>query len=291
MAMRELNEIEEFLEDWIILEEEIVDAEEEYDVNVIARDRRERRVSMNLFYLTRKDVLIYFDDAKVMRTFRFDRESIAYIQGKNIIILVYKSNLHLGFILELIEHLLPKNKTLAKRNLTPQDMVLIFLQFAATGTFQTVIGNVLRYSQSSVCRAVSYVSLALALISSRHITYDGKDLQSVCQIFRATGSILQSNLSCILLLLQMKRGFFAISGMPGVVGAVDGTHILITCPFNHEKAYVNRKNYHSLNVQVNRDCLIDCKVAIINNNKIQAICDENYEFLSVCATKPGSCHD
>ena len=81
MAMRELNEIEEFLEDWIILEEEIVD-EEEYDVYVIARDRRERRISMNLFYLTRKDVLIYFDDAKVMRTFRFDRVSIAYIQGK-----------------------------------------------------------------------------------------------------------------------------------------------------------------------------------------------------------------
>ncbi|XP_045032974.1 putative nuclease HARBI1 [Daphnia magna] len=40
---------------------------------------------------------------------------------------------------------------------------------------------------------------------------------------------------------------------------------------NHEKAYVNRKNYHSLNVQ--------------------AICDANHRFLSVCANKPGSCHD
>ena len=38
--------------------------------------------------------------------------------------------------------------------------------------------------------------------------------------------------------------------MPGVVGCVDGTHVRITRPFEHEKAYVNRKNYHSINVQV-----------------------------------------
>ncbi len=34
---------------------------------------------------------------------------------------------------------------------------------------------------------------------------------------------------------------------------------------------MNRKNYHSINVQ--------------------AICDARHKFLSVCATKPGSCHD
>ena len=39
--------------------------------------------------------------------------------------------------------------------------------------------------------------------------------------------------------------------MAGVVGCIDGTHIRIVKPKNHEKAYVNRKNYHSLNVQVN----------------------------------------
>ncbi|KAI9552688.1 putative nuclease HARBI1 [Daphnia sinensis] len=59
--------------------------------------------------------------------------------------------------------------------------------------------------------------------------------------------------------------------MAGVVGCIDGTHIRIVRPKHHEKAYINRKNYHSLNVQ--------------------AICDANHRFLSVCATKPGSCHD
>jgi hypothetical protein len=39
--------------------------------------------------------------------------------------------------------------------------------------------------------------------------------------------------------------------MAGVVGFIDGTHIRIVRPQNHEKNYVNRKNYHSLNVQVN----------------------------------------
>ena len=72
---------------------------------------------------------------------------------------------------ELIAHLLPKRKTKAKRNLRPLDMVLIALQFYATGTFQTVVGNVLRYSQSSVSHSINAVSLALSMISSEHIYF------------------------------------------------------------------------------------------------------------------------
>jgi hypothetical protein len=44
-------------------------------------------------------------------------------------------------------------------------MVLITLQFYATGIFQIVVGNVLRYSQPLVCRSITIVSLALAMIS------------------------------------------------------------------------------------------------------------------------------
>ncbi|KZS13022.1 F14D2.9-like protein [Daphnia magna] len=47
---------------------------------------------------------------------------------------------------KLTAHLLPKRKTKAKRNLLPLEMVLISLKFYATGTFQTVVGNVFRYS-------------------------------------------------------------------------------------------------------------------------------------------------
>ncbi|XP_033724492.1 putative nuclease HARBI1 [Pecten maximus] len=44
-----------------------------------------------------------------------------------------------------------------------------------------------------------------------------------------------------------KGTFFA--GFPSVIGAVDGTHIRIQAPHQDEPSYVNRKGYHSINVQ------------------------------------------
>lgn len=45
-------------------------------------------------------------------------------------------------------------------------------------------------------------------------------------------------------------GFQNIAGLRGVVGAIDGTHIRISRPYVDEEVYVNRKGYHSTNVQV-----------------------------------------
>ena len=49
----------------------------------------------------------------------------------------------------------------------------------------------------------------------------------------------------------MAREFVEVAGMPGVMGCIDGTHIRILAPHQQEWAYVNRKGYHSINVQVN----------------------------------------
>jgi len=66
------------------------------------------------------------------------------------------------YFLALVTTILPKRKTTAKRNLVPLDMVLLIaLQFYLTGTFQTVIENVFRYSKSSVSRSISAVSTFL----------------------------------------------------------------------------------------------------------------------------------
>lgn len=81
-------------------------------------------------------------------------------------------------ITELVTPLLPKRKTKGERNLKPIDMVLITLQYYATGSFQCTVGNVLRYSQSSVSRSITVVSLALSLVSKRFIKFP-QDLNKV----------------------------------------------------------------------------------------------------------------
>jgi hypothetical protein len=45
------------------------------------------------------------------------------------------------------------------------------------------------------------------------------------------------------------QGFYGIANFPNIVGAIDGTHVRIKSPSTDEYLYVNRKNYHSINVQ------------------------------------------
>ncbi|XP_060069389.1 putative nuclease HARBI1 [Ylistrum balloti] len=60
------------------------------------------------------------------------------------------------------------------------------------------------------------------------------------------------------------------NGFPGIVGAIDGTHIKIRAPSLHPQSYVNRKGYHSL--------------------QLQCVCHHNM-FSDVFTGYPGSCHD
>lgn len=60
------------------------------DINVVLGEnsvqrqevRRRKTDRMKPFYKKRKDLLEYFDDEKIRRTFRFDRASILFITGK-----------------------------------------------------------------------------------------------------------------------------------------------------------------------------------------------------------------
>ncbi|XP_066585162.1 uncharacterized protein [Prorops nasuta] len=60
-------------------------------------------------------------------------------------------------------------------------------------------------------------------------------------------------------------------GFPGVIGIVDGTHVRIAAPKENSNAYVNRKGFHSIQLQV--------------------ICNEKMEFIHCYAGMPGSVHD
>ncbi|XP_018376734.1 PREDICTED: putative nuclease HARBI1, partial [Trachymyrmex cornetzi] len=66
--------------------------------------------------------------------------------------------------------------------------------------------------------------------------------------------------------------FFENTGFPGVIGAIDGTHIAIFPPqTEREHLFINRKQYHSLNVMI--------------------VCSYNNEILAVNAMHGGRTHD
>ncbi|XP_011858748.1 PREDICTED: putative nuclease HARBI1, partial [Vollenhovia emeryi] len=65
--------------------------------------------------------------------------------------------------------------------------------------------------------------------------------------------------------LRMQYGF------PGVIGALDGTHICIPTPARDAQSYINRKGRHSIQLQV--------------------VCNDKLQFLHCYAGLPGSVHD
>uniref|UniRef100_A0A8C5MN25 DDE Tnp4 domain-containing protein n=1 Tax=Leptobrachium leishanense TaxID=445787 RepID=A0A8C5MN25_9ANUR len=70
---------------------------------------------------------------------------------------------------------------------------------------------------------------------------------------------------------KVKLDFFQVKGFPKVLGAIDCTHVALRRPTNHEELYRNRKQFHSLNVQV--------------------VCDADQRIMSVRPGNPGSFHD
>lgn len=48
------------------------------------------------------------------------------------------------------------------------------------------------------------------------------------------------------------QGFEAASGFPEVIGAIDSTHIRINALKENPADYINRKGYHSIQLQVGK---------------------------------------
>ncbi|MCL4156128.1 UNVERIFIED_CONTAM: hypothetical protein GTU68_019153 [Idotea baltica] len=133
--------------------------------------------------------------------------------------------------------------------LSPEDVTAIGLRYFATGTFQSVVGDTLGFSQPSTHLAIEQFSTALDDKFNEIIKFPTIDEQ----------------------LAGEKQEFYRIGNFPNVIGCVDGTHIPIEKPNIHEQRFVNRKHYHSINVQ--------------------GICDSQGKFINVVARWPGSCHD
>ncbi|KAJ8929627.1 hypothetical protein NQ314_011494 [Rhamnusium bicolor] len=70
---------------------------------------------------------------------------------------------------------------------------------------------------------------------------------------------------------KVKAQFMRKTRFPGVLGAIDCTHISIIAPVVEEHNYLNRKGYHSKNVQI--------------------ICDADLLILNINSRYPGAVHD
>lgn len=129
--------------------------------------------------------------------------------------------------------------------------VFVALEFYGKGSVLDSTGTIHGISQATASRAIRRVSKELVRLRHRVIK------------FPTTPSQVRT----------AQREFFEVAGFPQVVGAVDGTHVEIHgCDYGpDEYIYVNRKNKHSINVQL--------------------ICDANYKIINVVSRWPGSTHD
>ena len=57
-------------------------------------------------------------------------------------------------------------------------------------------------------------------------------------------------LNCRQEIVECQQKFYAQVGFPGVIGAIDGSHLRLLAPNFEEWAYVNRKGEHTINMQV-----------------------------------------
>ncbi|XP_064463409.1 putative nuclease HARBI1 [Ornithodoros turicata] len=135
-------------------------------------------------------------------------------------------------------------------SIPPINQFLTCLRFFASGTFQIVVGDTADMSKSTVCRIIKRVSHALASLSPMHIKFPTTEEEQK----------------------ETKLKFYQITSFPGVIGAIDCTHVAIQSPGGDTaELFRNRKGYFSINVQ--------------------CVCNADLCITDIVARWPGATHD
>ena len=116
----------------------------------------------------------------------------------------------------------------------------------ASGSFQQVVGDV---DKSSVSRVVTH--FCESLVNKKHL------------FIKFPRTVIEKD--------AMKKKFFKVGGFPSTIACVDGLHVPIVAPSNDENSFVNRKGWHSINVE--------------------GVNDADNVFVDIVAKWPGSTHD
>jgi hypothetical protein len=168
---------------------------------------------------------------EIISRYRFDRDGIHFLD-------------------RLLSPLI-QPQTARNHSLTSRDKILITLRYLATGPIQLNDADIHGISQPTISRVLDEV---IAALSS----------PAIVQRFIKFPTTLQE-------LTANQTEFYGLAHFPKVIGVIDGTHIKIKAPHDNEEAYVNRKGFHSINVQV--------------------VFDAFDKITDVVARWPGSTHD
>ena len=143
--------------------------------------------------------------------------------------LIYEYRLNKAAIMELCDLLREdlKPALCSSRVLTVEQQVLISLKLLASGSFQSSAKDNINVAQSTVSCTLSRFMDSL-LSKKKEFIYMPDSVYAE----------------------ESKLQFYLLGRFPSVIGAIDETHIPIIAPAEDEHLFVNRRGFHSLNVQV-----------------------------------------
>lgn len=115
--------------------------------------------------------------------------------------------------------------------IVPVHKILITLYFYAVGSYQKSLAQDVKFptSQQTVSKCIRQVTpLIVTALSEDWIKFPNERR----------------------VINKIKQKFMEKAAFPGVIGAIDCTHIAIIAPSIQEHNYLNRKGFHSKNVQI-----------------------------------------
>ncbi|XP_036318780.1 putative nuclease HARBI1 isoform X1 [Rhagoletis pomonella] len=144
--------------------------------------------------------------------------------------------------------ILPKTHSGGRESLPPKKRVFIYIWYLSNAITFRKLADLFRVSISTVWSAVNSVSAWIISVGHEYIKWP-------------EGTMAK----------EIQKKFQAKSGIPGVIGVIDCTHIRIKTPRVNKENYLNRKNQYSL--------------------VLQAVVDADKRFIDITCGEPGSLND
>lgn len=176
--------------------------EEHFLQQIEATDIRRPKI-----FQSRKHPLDLYSEEEFQRRYRFTRKTFYYVLG------IFRDDIE---------------ATGNRGDPVPvEDRLLITLRYYATGSFQTVIADLIAIDQATVCRVVNQCTFAIAKKFHQFIKFPTPNQQQ-----------------------RAARGFFSMHGFPRIAGLIDRVQIPIVSPGgDNAEIFRNRKGWFAINCQ------------------------------------------